>query len=61
MREHWVKALWRAGIFTGSAEYASRMIEKGFQFVTVLSDARCMAAGAAEVVSALRDGGADRP
>lgn len=46
-----------AGIFTGSAEYAAQMVEKGFRFVTVLSDARYMAAGAAEVVSALKDGG----
>ena len=46
-----------AGIFTGSVEYASRMIGKGFQLVTVLSDARYMAAGAGEVVSTIRGGG----
>jgi 4-hydroxy-2-oxoheptanedioate aldolase len=31
-----------AGIFTGSTEYASRMVEQGFRFVTVLSDARLL-------------------
>lgn len=49
-----------AGIFTGSAAYAARMIQKGFQFVTVLSDARYMAAGAADVISALREGDANK-
>lgn len=49
-----------AGIFTASVEYAARMIEKGFQFVTVLSDARYITAGAAEVVSALRPGEANK-
>ncbi len=43
-----------AGIFTGSPGYAARMIERGFRFVTVSSDARLMGAGAAEVLSALR-------
>ncbi|HEX2742230.1 MAG TPA: aldolase/citrate lyase family protein [Rubrobacter sp.] len=43
-----------AGIFTGSPEYASRMVEKGFQFVTVSSDARLMAAAAAGVISAVK-------
>jgi 4-hydroxy-2-oxoheptanedioate aldolase len=45
-----------AGIFTGSPEYASRMVEKGFQFVTVSSDARLMASAAAEVVAAVKGG-----
>jgi 4-hydroxy-2-oxoheptanedioate aldolase len=44
-----------AGIFTGSSEYASRMVEKGFQFVTISSDARLMASAAAGVVAALKD------
>ena len=43
-----------AGIFTGSPEYASRMVEKGFRFVTISSDARLMASAAAAAVSALR-------
>ena len=43
-----------AGIFTGSPEYASRMVEKGFQFVTVSSDARLMAAAAVGVISAVK-------
>ncbi|MDQ3864388.1 MAG: aldolase/citrate lyase family protein [Actinomycetota bacterium] len=41
-----------AGIFTGSPEYATRMAEKGFQFVTISSDARLMASAAAGVVAA---------
>ena len=43
-----------AGIFTGSPEYASRMVEKGFRFVTISSDARLMASAAAGVVAALK-------
>ena len=43
-----------AGIFTGTSEYASRMIEKGFRFVNVSSDARLMASAAAEIVAALK-------
>jgi len=43
-----------AGIFTGSPEYASPMVEKGFQFVTVSSDARLMASAAAGVVAAVK-------
>jgi 4-hydroxy-2-oxoheptanedioate aldolase len=45
-----------AGIFTGSPEYASRMVEKGFQFVTISSDARLMASAAAGVVAAVKGG-----
>jgi 4-hydroxy-2-oxoheptanedioate aldolase len=45
-----------AGIHNGTPEYALRMIEKGFQFVTVGSDARFVAAGAQQVVKTLRDG-----
>ena len=41
------------GIFTGTPEYASRMVEKGFQFVTISSDARLMASAAAGVLAAL--------
>jgi 4-hydroxy-2-oxoheptanedioate aldolase len=42
------------GIFTGSPEYASRMVEKGFRFVTISSDARLMASAATGVVAAVR-------
>jgi 4-hydroxy-2-oxoheptanedioate aldolase len=40
-----------AGIHNGTPEAALKRIEKGFQFVTVSSDARLMAAGAKEVVA----------
>ena len=43
-----------AGIFTGSAEYAARAIEKGFNFVNVSSDARLMADAASTAVSVLK-------
>lgn len=43
-----------AGIFAGTPEYASRMVEKGFRFVNVSSDARLMASAATETVSALK-------
>jgi 4-hydroxy-2-oxoheptanedioate aldolase len=43
-----------AGIHNGSAEAALTRIGKGFQFVTVSSDARLMAAGAQQVVAAMR-------
>jgi 4-hydroxy-2-oxoheptanedioate aldolase len=49
-REHGVVA----GIHNGTAEYALRMVEKGFRFVTVASDARLMAAGAQQVVAKMR-------
>ncbi len=45
-----------AGIHCGSADYAARMIGKGFQFVTVLSDWRLMAAAARATLAAVRDG-----
>ena len=41
-----------SGTFTGSPEYASRMVEKGFRFVTISSDVRLMASAAAGVVAA---------
>jgi 4-hydroxy-2-oxoheptanedioate aldolase len=44
-----------AGIFTGSPEYAARMVEKGFRFVTISSDARLMAAAAAAAITALEE------
>jgi 4-hydroxy-2-oxoheptanedioate aldolase len=43
-----------AGIHNGSPEAALARIAKGFQFVTVSSDARLMAAGAQQVMSKMR-------
>ena len=43
-----------AGIHNGSPEAALQRISKGFQFVTVSSDARLMAAGAQQVISKMR-------
>lgn len=43
-----------AGIHTGSPEYARRMVEKGFQFVTILSDARLMTSMANQMIAAFR-------
>jgi 4-hydroxy-2-oxoheptanedioate aldolase len=43
-----------AGIFTGSSGYASRMVEKGFRFVNVSTDAQLMAKAAAGVVADLK-------
>lgn len=45
-----------AGIHNGSTAAALKRIEKGFQFVTVSSDARLMAAGAQQVVATMRAG-----
>ena len=44
----------RAGIHTANASYAKQMVGKGFQFVTVSSDARLIMTGASEAVSELR-------
>jgi 4-hydroxy-2-oxoheptanedioate aldolase len=43
-----------AGIHNGSTEAALKRIAMGFQFVTVSSDARLMAAGAQQVMAAMR-------
>ena len=43
-----------AGIHNGAPEYALRMIDKGFQFVTIASDARLMAAGTQQVMAKMR-------
>jgi 4-hydroxy-2-oxoheptanedioate aldolase len=43
-----------AGIHNGTPEYAQRMIDKGFRFVTIASDARLMAAKATEVLGKMR-------
>ena len=45
-----------AGIHNGSAEAALKRIAKGFQFVTISSDARLIAAGAQQIVSKMRAG-----
>ncbi|MCW2305893.1 HpcH/HpaI aldolase family protein [Rhodobium gokarnense] len=43
-----------AGIHNGTPEFARKRIEKGFQFVTIASDARLMAAGARQVLQTVR-------
>lgn len=45
-----------AGIHNGTPDYARSMIELGFQFVTIGSDARLLATGARSVVEAMRAG-----
>ncbi|MEP7301846.1 MAG: aldolase/citrate lyase family protein, partial [Caldimonas sp.] len=45
-----------AGIHNASPEAALRRIARGFQFVTVSSDARLMAAGAQQVMAKMRSG-----
>ena len=43
-----------AGIHNGTTEYATKMIEKGFNFVTTASDLRFITSGAKEVVEKLK-------
>ena len=43
-----------AGIHNGSTDYAKKMIEKGFQFVTVGADSRFISAGAKNTVENLK-------
>jgi len=50
-----------AGIHNMTADYALRMIAKGFRFVTVGSDSRLMAAGAQQVVAAMKARPAVKP
>lgn len=50
-----------AGIHNGTPEAALKRIAKGFQFVTISSDARLMAAGAQQVMARMRAGAATRP
>jgi len=45
-----------AGIHNGTPEAALKRVAKGFQFVTIASDARLMAAGAQQVVAKMRQG-----
>ncbi len=49
------------GIHCGSAAYARRMIELGFQLVTLLSDQRLLVAAAKAMVEATRGAGAGKP
>ena len=49
------------GMHTGSVEYAQRMAAQGMQFLTVASDARLMAARAADVTAAFRSAVSDQP
>ena len=46
-----------AGIHNATAAYALKMIEAGYQFVTLASDSRFMAAKAAEEVGSVRKSG----
>ena len=50
-----------AGIHNGTPEAALKRIAKGFQFVTISSDARLMAAGAAQVMARMRAGSLNPP
>ena len=50
-----------AGIHNGTPESALRRIAKGFQFVTISSDARLMAAGAQQIIGTMRAAAAADP
>ena len=45
-----------AGIHVGSTDYAREMVDKGFQFVTILSDGRLLAGAAKQAVDTLKGG-----
>jgi 4-hydroxy-2-oxoheptanedioate aldolase len=45
-----------AGIHNGTTAYAKKMIDKGFRFVTIASDARLLAAAAKTVVTEMKGG-----
>jgi 4-hydroxy-2-oxoheptanedioate aldolase len=49
-----------AGIHNGTPGYALQMIDKGFRFVTVSTDARLMAAKAQEFLAKMREGSTAR-
>ena len=49
------------GIHNLTPEYALKMIDKGFRFVTISSDARLMAAAAAAAVGKMRAGPSEGP
>ena len=55
-RRHGIKA----GIHTGSTAYAKRMIDMGFDFVTVLSDTRLITLAGAQAVREMRAAHAGR-
>lgn len=44
----------KAGIHTGSAAYAKRMVEMGFDFVTLMSDARFLTLAGGEIARDMR-------
>jgi 4-hydroxy-2-oxoheptanedioate aldolase len=44
-----------AGIFTGSGKYAKKMIEIGYNFVTISSDARLLALAAKQVLNDIKN------
>ena len=50
-----------AGIHNGTPAYARKMIDKGYRFLTIASDARIMAAGAKAVVTEMKGDGMARP
>jgi len=50
-----------AGIHNGTPEAAQARIAMGFQFVTISSDARLIAAGAQQLISKMRAAPAPRP
>ena len=53
--EHAKKKNIFAGIHNGSAEYAKKMIDKGFNFVTIGSDLRALSSGSKNVLDKLKD------
>ena len=52
--EHAKKNKIFAGIHNGTPEYATKMIEKGFNFVTIASDLRSMSTGAKSTVDKMK-------
>jgi 4-hydroxy-2-oxoheptanedioate aldolase len=46
----------KAGIHTGSATYAKRMIDEGYDFVTLMGDARLLSWAGQQVVNEMREG-----
>ena len=52
--EHAKKNKIFAGIHNGTPEYATKMIEKGFNFVTIASDLRSMSTGAKSMVDTMK-------
>ena len=52
--EHAKKNKIFAGIHNGTPEYATKMIEKGFNFVTIASDLRFLSAGGKSIVDKMK-------